>query len=431
MDKVLIITYYWPPSGGAGVQRWLKFSKYLPEYGWEPIILTVDPKKASYPQLDESLVEDVSSKLKVYRTSTFEIYSFYKKLSKNKEIPYGGFSNQSNPSLMQKLSRFIRGNFFIPDPRKGWNKYAVKKAGALIKKYKISTVVTTSPPHSTQLIGFNLKRSLNINWIADLRDPWTDIFYYHELKHSKIAASIDRKLELKVLKNADKIITISDGLKRTFQQKLSENKKIEVVHNGFDEKDFNTFIKKNRAGQFILTYTGTITEKYDISGLLEAIRNVQDKTANTCLLRFVGNVSENVKSKIREILGNENVKFVGYTPHKQSIAYLQSSDLLLLVIPNTIDNKGIVTGKIFEYLAVKKPIICIGPKDGDASKIIKECSSGETFSHNDILGISNYLLARMNKEAISYAFSSDRYSRKNLTKKLSDILDSQKIKIIG
>ena len=151
MKKVLIITYYWPPSGGAGVQRWLKFAKYLPEYGWQPVILTVDPKYASYPQRDESLVAEVDPQCLVFTTKSFELYNLYKLISSKKEVPYGGFANASKEGLFQKLSKFLRGNFLLPDPRKGWNKYAVKKAIELIRQFDIDTVVTTSPPHSTRL----------------------------------------------------------------------------------------------------------------------------------------------------------------------------------------------------------------------------------------------------------------------------------------
>ncbi|MBL7970684.1 MAG: glycosyl transferase, partial [Prolixibacteraceae bacterium] len=153
MKRVLIITYYWPPSGGAGVQRWLKFAKYLPEFGWQPVILTVDPKYASYPQRDESLLAEIDDRCLVYTTRSFELYDLYKLISGKKEVPYGGFANESKGGLLQPVFKFLRGNFLLPDPRKGWNKFALKKAVELIRQFNIDTVITTSPPHSTQLIG--------------------------------------------------------------------------------------------------------------------------------------------------------------------------------------------------------------------------------------------------------------------------------------
>ena len=214
MKKVLIITYYWPPSGGAGVQRWLKFAKYLPEYGWQPIILTVDQEYASYPQRDESLLSEVNPACLVYTTKSFELYNLYKFISGKKEVPYGGFANETRESFFQKASKFLRGNFLVPDPRRGWNKYALGKAIELIREFNIDTVVTTSPPHSTQLIGLKLKQEFNTRWIADLRDPWTDIYYYNQFKHTALARKIDQKYEREVVENADLLITVSEDVKR-------------------------------------------------------------------------------------------------------------------------------------------------------------------------------------------------------------------------
>ena len=241
MKKVLIITYYWPPSGGAGVQRWVKFAKYLPDFGIEPIILTVDPAFASYPIRDESLKDDISESLTVYHTKSKEPFGLYKKLTNKKEIPHAGFANESVPSFMQKISRAIRGNFFIPDARKGWNAYALEKALELIKTHGIETVVTSSPPHSTQLIGLKIKQKTGIHWVADLRDPWTDIYYYKQLYYSKWAKAIDKKYELQVIHAADNIVVVSEDLKRIFTEKLTSSTKdnVKVIPNGFDEDDFN------------------------------------------------------------------------------------------------------------------------------------------------------------------------------------------------
>jgi hypothetical protein len=175
MNKVLIVTYYWPPSGGAGVQRWLKFSKYLPEFGWEPIILTVDPEFAAYPVTDYSLSEGFPSSVKIFKTAATNYFRVYNK--DKTRIPTAGFANNKENTLKEKIMRFIRGNFFIPDPRRGWNSFAFRKACEIIETERIENIITTSPPHSTQLIGLNIKKKYPaINWIADLRDPWTDIY---------------------------------------------------------------------------------------------------------------------------------------------------------------------------------------------------------------------------------------------------------------
>ena len=288
MRKILIITYYWPPSGGAGVQRWLKFAKYLPEFGWQPVIMTVDPECASYPQRDESLLSEVDPNCLVFTTKSFELYNFYKILSGKMEVPYGGFANDSKEGLLQKISKFLRGNFLLPDPRKGWNKYALKKAVELIRQFDIGTVVTTSPPHSTQLIGFKLKKMLNIKWIADLRDPWTDIYYYNQFMHTTLARIIDKRYERKVVENADVLITVSEDVKRIFAEKsdLPIAVKTVVIPNGFDEDDFR--IKEVPIEtKKIITYTGTISEVYDVDCFLTALQNLDNNLKQKILIHFL------------------------------------------------------------------------------------------------------------------------------------------------
>lgn len=421
--KVLIITYYWPPSGGAGVQRWLKFVKYLPEFGWEPVVLTVDPEKASYGQKDESLGNEIREGVKVHYTSTFELYSVYQRFSSKKEIPYGGFSNEGNISLFQRFSRFVRGNFFLPDPRKGWNRFAYKKAKELIRKYGIDTVITTSPPHSTQLVGLKLKKHLGINWVADLRDPWTDIYYYNEFNHTLLARWMDRRSERKVLTGADQLITVSPALKRLFLAKAKGifEDKIAVIPNGYDEDDFPEKAEHLDPGRFVISYTGTIVESYDLSGFILAIKSLPESFRNKVLLRFVGNVPETIVNQFRQAGLEKNLDLVGYVAHKQSVEYLFASDILLLVIPNVSLNEGIITGKLFEYLAAKKPILFIGPIHGDAAKIVLECEAGVVFDYGDGEGMLSFL--NHPSHDIVTGNKAHEYSRRQLTLKLVKELD--------
>jgi len=421
MKKVLIITYYWPPSGGAGVQRWLKFAKYLPEFGWQPIILTVDPEYASYPQSDESLLAEVDPDCLVYTTKSFELYNLYKLISGKKEVPYGGFANESKEGFSQKASKFLRGNFLLPDPRKGWNKYALKKAAELIREFKIDTVVTTSPPHSTQLVGLKLKQKFNIRWIADLRDPWTDIYYYNQFKHTAIARRIDMAYERVVVENADLLITVSEDLKRIFAEKsdLPIAAKTVVIPNGFDENDFrvtNIPVETRK----IITYTGTISEAYEVDGFLKAFSGIDEKLKSQLLFRFVGKVPSSVVQKFRNT-GLE-LELVGYVDHPKSIEYLLRSDLLLLVIPKVANNKGILTGKFFEYLASQKPILAIGPTDGDLAKIIQETESGKLFDYSDIAGMKAFVSQVFTNTSKINQAKSMNYSRQNLTKRLANNL---------
>ena len=393
MKKVLLITYYFPPSGGAGVQRWLKTIKYLPEFGVEAIVLTVDPAVASYPQVDESLCADVPSSLKVYTTKTKEILSLYKRVSPKREVPYGGFANEPNPTLLQKISRFIRGNFFLPDPRRGWNKYALAKAKEIIESEGITTVITTSPPHSTQLIGLELKKQYpNINWVADLRDPWTDIYYNSDLYPTSWAQRRNLKYERSVLEGADNIITVSEDCKRLFAEKANVTDKITVVPNGYDENDFKEMIKEKGeitpnysltvintssllTPNYILSYVGVMAPQYDLEPLKSLVQGRKD-----ILLRFVGVVSEEIQQEIKS--WGVQAEFIPYVSHKRAIAYMRASDALLLFIPNVPNNEGILTGKLFEYLASGRKILLFGPENGDAMHLISECGAGACYTEN-------------------------------------------------
>ena len=383
MKKVLLITYYFPPSGGAGVQRWLKTINYLPKAGDETIVLTVDPAVASYPQIDESLCNDVPSGIKIYRTHTREILSLYKRVSPKKEVPYGGFANEPNPNLIQKISRFIRGNFFLPDPRRGWNKYALAEAKEIIETEAIETIVTTSPPHSTQLIGLELKRQYpHLKWVADLRDPWTDIYYNEDLYPTRWAKKRNLRYERSVLLGADQIITVSEQCKRLFAQKADVAEKIAVVPNGYDTKDFIQLgvrseelgVTSGASNLKILSYIGVMAPQYDLAPLKSLVQG-----RNDILLRFVGVVSEDIKCEIES--WGVQTEFISYVSHGKAIEYMRTSDVLMLFIPNVPNNEGILTGKLFEYLAAGRKILLFGPESGDAMRLINECEAGECFSN--------------------------------------------------
>jgi glycosyltransferase involved in cell wall biosynthesis len=420
MNKVLIVTYYWPPSGGAGVQRWLKFAKYLPEFGWEPVILTVDPGYATYPVTDFSLKNDVPSSLKVHSTAATNYFSIYKKSAS--KIPSAGFANNIDDSFKGKILRFVRGNFFLPDPRKGWNKYAFRKACELIETQGIRNIITTSPPHSTQLIGLKIRKKYpSIRWIADLRDPWTDIYYYDEFYPTIISRWVDRRYEDLVLKNADKLITVGSSLKYLFSLKAKgvENK-TEVITNGYDEPDFKG-IPVTNPSVFTITYVGTLSDIYPVDGLLNALKIFKEK-GNKFLLRFIGSVSENQKDLIHSKTGESPVEFIPGVDHAAAIGFMFKTTVLLLIIPDHRSNKSIITGKIFEYIASGKPIVCLGPPDGDAAVIIASSGHGRTFAYSESTAISEYLSSSLSEKSVNEKISSDIYSRKELTRKLIPLL---------
>lgn len=427
--KVLIFTYYWPPAGGAGVQRWLKFTKYLKEFKIEPIIITVDEASSSYTQIDESLNIEIDSEQRVYKTKSFEPLNIFSFFAGKKNVPYAGFANVNKKTTLQTISRFIRGNFFIPDPRKGWNKYAIKQASLLLQQEKINTIITTGPPHSTHLIGRELKKKFKVRWICDMRDPWTDIYYYKDLLHIKTIKKIDASLEKKVFIESDEIITVSSGLKEIFTSKSNHipSQKVHVIPNGYDQCDFKQLASKKN-NQLIISYVGTMAEIYQPEPFFDAFQQ--------CLingipieLNLVGKISPIILEEIKNRGLSSNVNMVGQVSHNEAIKHMQSSDILLLLIPNTPDAKGILTGKFFEYLAAKKPIIAHGPIDSDISKILKETNAGEIFNFNDHHNIANKINTIYKEYFIgNRKFESkniDNYNRKNLTKKLAEIIKGE------
>ncbi len=430
MKKLLVITYYWPPSGGVGVQRILKFVKYLPEFGIMPYVVTVSEDKASYPSIDKTLTKDVPEKVKVYRTNTTEPFGLYSKVLGKKSIPTG-FSNESNPGSIQKFSRFVRGNLYIPDARKGWVKYAYAKAAEIIEKENIDTVLTTSPPHSSQLIGLKLKNNFNINWITDLRDPWTDIHYYKEFRHLPYAKNLDLKYERKVLESADKIITVSNAFKDLFVRKSNkiDPSKIFVITNGFDPEDFKINNKsKKKEDEFIITVTGTMPENYDPFVFIDALKNITDEFHDISFkFRMVGNAASSVIDYFSKP-GLENVlELVPTVTHDKAVEYLLESTILFLVIPRFENEKGLIPAKLFEYLAARKTIVCLGPPDCEAAKIIEECKAGKTFDRNMIEQLTDYLkqLVSQWKQDKDLDVKNDlfeKYSRHNQAKKLAGII---------
>jgi glycosyltransferase involved in cell wall biosynthesis len=425
MNKVLIITYYWPPGSGAGVQRWLKFAKYLPETGWEPIIITVDPEFAAYPSADNTLFNEISADLRVFKTRATDWFSFYK-WNKTK-IPSAGFALNDDNSFRGKMLRFIRGNFFIPDPRKGWNRYAIREACRIIESGKITNIITTSPPHSTQLIGHELKKRYPyIKWIADLRDPWTDIYYYNQFYHTPLAKKIDEHYEKLVLKNADKIITVGRSLKELFIARLPDIKdKIEVVTNGYDEDDF-PLLPATNPEVFTISYIGTLSDSYPVSGFMDAASKLAGSGARVRLI-FTGAVSPGQKQTIISKSADLCTEFRSYVGHNEAIKYMMESSVLLLIIPDHHSNKSILTGKLFEYLATGKPIFFIGPEDGDAASIIRDAGAGLTAGYDDKEKLENNIITFFqnynNNTPDSGIKDIQRYSRKALSHQIAEVLN--------
>ena len=454
VKKVLIITYYWPPSGGSGVQRWLKFVKYLREFGIEPIVLTIDPHFATFPNYDYSLLKEIPEGIEIHTTQARSPFELYKKVRK-KDAPQAGFSGEKKTGLVDKAMRFIRGNFFIPDARIGWNKFAIEKAKEIIKQNNIDSIITSSPPHSTQLIGLELKRMFNIHWLADMRDPWTEIYYNKELFRTSLAKKKDYKLEQLCLKNADKIVVVSEDIKRHFGANRKEiMNKIHVIPNGFDEDDFlkvksEEFKSKEltvtsdeltvrseeltdksemESGNLrtenltykVISYVGNLGEQYPVEGFLQAFSEIV-KNDREWKLNFVGNCHDGVKKIVEELNISNSVAFVPYVNHLEAINYMIKARILLLIIPEMENNKGILTGKLFEYLATGNPIINIGPKDGDAAAILKENAVSITLNTTEKQEIIDFILNSTPSDS-KMNFTKSKFSRKNLTGEMANLI---------
>jgi len=428
--RLLVITYYWPPSGGAGVQRCLKWVKYLPGLGVEPTVLTVDADQATYPVRDESLLREVPPGVRVIRTATLEPFGSYQKLT-GRAVPHGGFANEGAPTLTQKAMRFVRGNLFIPDPRRGWNAYALAAVDKLLAQgEKFDAVLTSSPPHSTQLIGLELQKKHGLRWLADLRDPWTDIYYTKDLHRTPAAAWLDARYESQVLRAADAVLVTSPETERLFRRKLPDlaKGKIVVLPNGYDEADFQG-PSRPPADCLRITHTGTITAGYRIDNLLRA---VADCAAAYPLvpwrLRFVGQVDAGVRQLVAAAGLEPATEFLPFVPHQQSVDFLLQSSALLMAIPDVALNKGILPGKVFEYLAAHKPVLCVGPAGSDADKILREAGAGQALPYDD------YALMRRTLDALAERWQQNpnldlsptpsvaRYSRQAQAARLAELV---------
>ncbi|WP_027385852.1 glycosyltransferase family protein [Chryseobacterium gregarium] len=428
LKKILIITYYWPPAGGPGVQRWLKFAKYLPEYGWKPVIYT--PENPSYPLTDESLMKEVPKNIEIVKTKIWEPYQWAEKLNKsNKKFKAGQFDVGKNQSWKSRLSIWVRGNFFIPDARVFWVKPSVTFLEKYLKENKIDVVVTSGPPHSLHLIGLNLKKQLpDIKWIADFRDPWTEISYYKHLKLTRGSDKKHRKLESEVFKNADIILATSYTDAENFRKNGAN---AVCITNGFDEmhaqeKSSNTALKEEK---FTLSYIGVLEQLRNPENLWHALNDLirtNPDFAESFMLKFAGRIDDKILSALENSVLKAHILNLGYLSHDKAVEEMEKSSLLLITnFPNE-SSKGIIPGKIFEYLATGKQIISFGPREADVSTILNETKAGKHFGYHDAETVKAFILEKFelwkNGSLTGTDQNIDQFSRRNLTKQLAEIL---------
>ncbi|MFB9097986.1 MULTISPECIES: glycosyltransferase family 4 protein [Flavobacterium] len=420
--QILIVSYYWPPAGGPGVQRWLKFVKYLPEFGIEPHVYI--PENPTYPLQDDKLLSEVSDEVIVIKNKIFEPYGLASIFSKKKakKISSGIIPNRKRQTFIEKVMLWIRGNVFIPDARVFWVKPSVKFLRKYIEENQIDTIITTGPPHSLHLIGLQLKKELKINWITDFRDPWTTIGYHKQLKLSNWAAKKHKAFEKEVLNSCDTCIVTSPTTKKEFAALTS--KPIEVITNGYDVEKI---IKKPLDIKFTLAHIGSFLSERNPQILWQSLAELiaeNEGFSNDFELKLIGAVSNEVLESISNHGLTSFMNHLGYVSHDVALQEQKSSQVLLLVEIDSEETKCIIPGKLFEYMVSERPILAIGPNETDFEKIIKETNSGSFFNYQEKEMLKEYILKCFNlykeNNLMSYPVGLQKYSRKNLTKQLAN-----------
>ena len=414
--KVLIITYYWPPSGGPGVQRWLKLSNYLLENNVKPIIYT--PSNPKYPSIDESLLKDVNPEIEVIKKPIFEPFgNLFSKIRKK------GIPKKKDQSIFDKFLIYLRGNLFIPDSRIFWVNSSVGFLSKYILENNIESIITTGPPHSLHLIGLKLKSILNISWYADFRDPWTKINYHKKLKLSLRSKKKHLQLENKVLSLCDRIIVTSNKLLKEYNE-ITETP-ISLITNGFDYQKLQLELDE----KFSITHIGRLLPERNPKILWNALKElctINKNFKNNLKINFIGNVSENLRKEIKTNNLENSVVYHNYIKYNDTIPYLIKSQILLLIESDDKESSYAIPAKIFEYINSGRPIIAIGPKDSEIKQIIDETKSGKYFLYSEydklLSCLSNSYYLYESKKLHSTSTNIDKYHRKNIAKKLSNII---------
>ena len=424
MKRVLIITYYWPPSGGAGVQRWLKFVKYLRSFNWEPIVFTVE--NGEFPVLDFDLIKEIPDGVEVLTVPAWEPYKMYKLFSgrnKSDGINSGFLSEKKGSGLIESISKWIRGNLFIPDARKFWIKPAIQFLNEYLQNHPVDVIISSGPPHSTHLIALSLKKKFQTPWLSDFRDPWTNIDFYKDLKLTKRADQKHRKLENDVLVQSDIVLTI--GRQLSNELKILGAKRVEIIENGFDPQDFLEDKNCELDEKFSIAHIGSFTPSRNHLVLWKALShlvNKKEEFKSKLEIKLIGKVDYSVLQSIKDFGLDNYVKKIDYVPHNEVIKHQKSSKLLLLMVNNTPNAKGIVTGKVFEYMASKRPILAIGPKDGDLGEILSKTSTGVVCDYENVENLSSTIWSIF-KDDIKFENNISSYSRVELTDKLVSLLN--------
>lgn len=448
MKKVLIITYYWPPTGGSGVQRWVKFSKYLPLFGWQPVIYT--PENPEMTSIDKSLEEDVPKDAVIIRRHITEFYSLYRKLTgkandatKQEVNPI----NHQEKTFKQKLMLFLRGNLFIPDPRVTWVRPSVRFLKKYLKEHPVDAIVSTGPPQSMHLIARKLAAATGLPWVADFRDPWTRMFYFKHLCLCGWAKKKHQRLELQVLDDATVVVAVSPLVQEDFQ--TMTDTPVELITNGFDEDDFDQVVEPD--GYFNITHTGLFASDGNPEVVWQALAEKcqSDPDFDKMLrIRLTGKTDSEIISSIKEAGLGDHLVNLGYQDHNVAVREQKNASLLILPLRKEPEYKATLPGKLFEYLASMNPILGIGQTDGAMARIVNQTGAGVVFGWDDKESVASYINLCWNKfksgddtEDMQVAHSGEtelneilkdddqfdairQFSRKALTARMAALLDS-------
>ncbi|WP_299625112.1 glycosyltransferase family 4 protein [uncultured Tenacibaculum sp.] len=421
--KVLIVTYYWPPAGGPGVQRWLKFVKYLRNFGIEPVVFTAE--NPFYPTIDETLAADIPEGIEVIKCPIFEPNNIVAKFKKKETEKSAGFLDP-NPSFLSRVLLYIRANYFIPDARKYWVKPSVKMLENYLSNNTVHAIITTGPPHSLHLIGKRLKEKIGVKWIADFRDPWTSIDYFHLLPLTKSARKKHFILEEEVVRAADQVIMVSNHAKKKY---VGFNKAIDVITNGYDTEESLETVAYTLDEKFSITHIGSMNSERNPNALWESLSELCEENkefAEDLELKFIGKLDDSIWDNEIAVRNFKDVKRISYVPHIEAKLNQRKSQVLLIVVNDYPSAKEMIPGKTFEYLQANRPIIGFAPEDGDLAEILANTKSGIAID------FSNTQLAKKTISDLYKKYKSgnlelssegvEYFHRKKLTEKLSNII---------
>ena len=424
MKRVLLISYYFPPSGGPGVQRILKFARYLPRNGWLPTILTVDPNYAAFPSIDDSLLEEVPPEVEVIRTRAWDPFSVYGRIQgkRRDEVIKSGYIEGKQG--LKNVARWLRGNIFLPDARVGWVPFGSRVARKLVQTQNFDAVISTGPPHSSHLIGMTAHKASGLPWVVDMRDPWVEVYYRDQMYEGAIAKRIQTRLERKVLSTASAVISVSRHLGVGFKRRVNM-RHYETIPNGYDPADIpqdTSSVREQDA--FVIAYVGTYNLLTHPEGFVAALQQLRPSIPIE--VHLVGKVDSEALEAYRA--KGVSVKGVPYLSHGKAIAYMQSVDVLMLALPRVYSDSaaGIVSGKAFEYISARRPILAFGPTEGDLADLLNQTQSGRIFDHDDREGVLGFLNDHLESRGMPWTINDAalaEYERPRLASRLARLLD--------